>query len=88
MNIENRSDKKILEFDKEVDTGRLMNELYEAVPELKPVVHEDGSFDVNLRVFTNGSKLILWVPEGLSEEPINAVVEAHQLALLKEEGEL
>lgn len=76
--------KKELIYIKEVDTGRLMNELYEAVPELRPDIHENESFDVNLRVFTNENKLMLWVPEGLSEEPINAVVEAHQLVLVEE----
>ena len=87
MNIENRHDKKILEFNKEVDACRLIDELYEAVPELKPLLN-DSSFIVSMRVFTNGSKLILWVPEAVNEEPINIAVEAHHLILLEKEGEL
>lgn len=79
--------KKELTYIKEVDAGRLMNELYDAVPELKPVFNDNG-FEINLRVFTNGSKLILWVPEGFNEELINAVVEVHQLAVIEEEGVL
>ena len=80
--------KKELVYNKEVDPSRLMEELYEAIPELKPVVYEDGSFDVKLRVITNGSKLILWVPKKINEEPINNVVEAHQLVIPVKEGEL
>lgn len=78
--------KKELTYIKEVDSGRLMNELYEAVPEIKPLVNEDGSLDVKLRVFTNGSKLMLWVPEGMNEKIINAVVDSH-VHIIEEEGE-
>lgn len=79
--------KKELVYFKEVDTGRLMEELYEAIPELKPIVHEDGSFDVNLRIFTNGSKLMLWIPEDLDEYKVNEVVKVHEVVIFMEEGE-
>lgn len=86
MNIKNRQDKKVLEFNKEVDSGRLMNELYEAVSELKPVINDSG-FEAKMRVFTNGNELILWVPEEIEEARITAVVEAHRVIILMEEGE-
>ena len=50
-------------------------------------MHEDGSFDINLRVFTNGSKLKLWVPEELDECLVHDVVRVHEIVIVMEEGE-
>ena len=79
--------KKELVYNIDVDSSRLKEELYEAIPELKPVMHEDGSFDINLRVFTNGSKLKLWVPEELDECLVHDVVRVHEIVIVMEEGE-
>lgn len=78
--------KKELVYFKEVDTGRLMQELYEAIPELKPVILGNNKFKINLRVFTNSNKLMLWVLDNIDEELINRVVENHVL-VIEEEGE-
>lgn len=79
MNIENRLDKKELVYNKEVDTGKLMEELYEAIPELRRTVYPDETFTVNLRVFTNEYKLTLWVPEDVSDSVITNIVELHTI---------
>lgn len=75
--------KKELIYYKEVDTGRLMQELYDAISELKPIINNDGSFEINLRVFTNGNKLILWVLDSVYEELVRQVVENHVLVIEK-----
>lgn len=74
MQIE--SGKKELVYFKEVNTMKLMEELYTAIPELKPVLL-DNDYKINLRVFTNGDKLILWVPTDIVEENINAIINNH-----------
>lgn len=71
--------KKELIYYKEVDTGRLIQELYDAIPELKPEILDldNRKFKINLRVFTNGNKLMLWVLENIDEESVNHVIENH-----------
>lgn len=79
--------KKELVYYKEVDAGRLMQELYNAIPELKPEILDlsKRQFKINLRVFTNGNKLMLWVIEEIDKELVNQVVENH---IFEKEGEI
>jgi hypothetical protein len=87
MNIENRKNKKVIRFIKSANEVKLMNELYEALPELKPEL-ENGNLTVNLRVFTREDELILWVPSEIDETVVEAVVDKHQIyQLLPQEDE-
>jgi hypothetical protein len=69
--------KKELIYYKEVDSGRLMQELYDVIPALKPIILNDCEFKVNLRVFTNGNKLTLWVLNETPEEMVSKIVNNH-----------
>jgi hypothetical protein len=83
MNIENRKNKKVIRFIKSANEVKLMNELYEALPELKPEL-ENGNLTVNLRVFTREDELILWVPSEIDETVVEAVVDKHQIIKINE----
>ena len=77
MNIEDRKDRKELKYIKDVDGVKLMEELYDGIPELKPVV-EDGKLTVNLRLFTSGHEITLWVPKEADEHLIQNIVLEHK----------
>jgi len=87
MNIENRKDRKELNYTKLVDGMELMMELYNALPELLPREIE-GELAVNLRLFTNGYTIKLWVPADANEKIITKVVYNHQLKALDKVGEV
>ena len=77
MNIEDRKDRKELKFIKIVDGVKLMQELYDAIPELEPVV-EEGELKFNLRLFTSGHEITLWVPKEADEHFIQSIVMEHK----------
>lgn len=77
MNIEDRKDRKELKYIKVIDGVKLMQELYDTIPELKPVV-EEGKLTVNLRLFTSGHEITLWVPKGADENLIHNIVLEHK----------
>ena len=83
MNVEKREDKQILTYEKDVDMGLLMKELYEAIPDLAPVIIGDA-FTVNMRMFTNGSTLTLWIPAEIAKDSVDRVVNIHLMPV--EEG--
>lgn len=85
MQIED--DKKELVYYKEVNTGRLMYELYEAIPTLKPIILNNWEYQINLRIFINRNKLMLWIPKEIQEELVNQIVENHKFIIEKEGGE-
>jgi|GEM_PF-3012612 len=84
MNIENRKDKKELKYIKIVDGVQLMQELYEALPELKPR-EENGKLIINLRLFTKGHEIILWVPEEIDGNRVNSIVRNHEYLKTQED---
>lgn len=84
MNIENRKNKKELKYIKIVDGVQLMQELYEALPELKPR-EENGNLIINLRLFTKGHEIILWVPEETDENIISSIVSNHEYLKTQED---
>lgn len=77
MNIEERKDRKELKFIKIVDGVKLMQELYEAIPELEPVI-EERELTINLRLFTSGHEITLWVPKEADEHLIQNIVMEHK----------
>ena len=77
MNIEDRKDRIELKFIKVVDGVKLMQELFDAIPELEPVV-EEGELKVNLRLFTSGHEITLWVPKEADEHLIRNIVMEHK----------
>lgn len=77
MNIEDRKDRKELKFIKIVDGVKLMQELYETIPELEPVV-EEGELMINLRLFTSGHEITLWAPKEADEHLIRNIVMEHK----------
>lgn len=83
MNIENRKDKKELRYTKVDDALQLMIGLFEAIPTLKPE-NKRGKARINLRVFTRGDELILWVPGDVDETLVETVVEKHKIVNVDE----
>lgn len=76
MLIENNESKQILEYTKEVNTGKLMSEIYAALPELTPQM-SNNTWDIKLRLFTNGDNVTLWVPDDVDKAVIDSVLNKH-----------
>ena len=85
MQIE--ENKKELIFFKEIEPGKLMQELHDSIPELRPRPLSNDIYEIKLRIFTIGNKLILWVPENMDVQLINQIVTNHQLTIKKRSEE-
>lgn len=76
MNIEEQSNKQVLVYEKNVEAGRLLNDLYEALPILRPKNTSNG-YEIALRIFQNGSTVTLWVPAEIDPKQVEQVIDAH-----------
>lgn len=67
-----------LKYEKSTDTMKLMEDLYEAIPEIRPVFFENKKPKVHLRVFTKGNSLTIWINRKIEKERVDEVVEKHK----------
>lgn len=78
MLIENMENKQVLEYTKPVDLSKLMNEIFDTIPELIPRF-EDNEWDVKIRIFTNNDNLTIWVPENIDSGLIDTIIDDHTI---------
>lgn len=83
MNIEEQSNKQVLVYEKNVEAGRLLNELYETFPILRPKNTSNG-YEIALRLFQNGPTVTLWVPAEIDPKQVEQVIAAHALHKVEE----
>jgi hypothetical protein len=78
VNVEELKTKQVLTYNKEIDGGKLMAELHEAIPALAPTINADGSFTINLRLFTaEDGMLTIWTRAAVDSSIVDFVVESH-----------
>lgn len=80
MVIEENENAQILIYEKKVNAGKLMDELFETVEQLKPTRNDDGSFNINVRLFSDESSVKLIIPEDIDKTLIDVIVELHDVS--------
>lgn len=69
------------------DMNKLQEEIYVAIPSLKPTLDNEAKFIVKMRLFTNSDTLILRLPDDVDIALIDNIVAAHNPTSISEELE-